>query len=151
MNTETRLNTNDEQFKTLLTETLETIDTDQPGKMRVSPVPSEIWFFCLNTTQFTILCDSFFVLGMTSMVSYKFGHVVASNFTIIKTDYETYAIVYRSDGYIYNSFMENENTYSCYRSTQFWSRTPALSDSFIQKVSVMMAKFEKLTGWLLTV
>lgn len=151
LNTETRLKTNDEKFKTLLSETLESINIDQPGKMRLRPLPSEFFlFFYWKKKQFPIWFD-LFALGMASLVSYNFGHVVDSNFTILKTDYETYAIVYRSDGYIYNSIIDNENIYSCSRSTQVWSRTPALNDDFKQKVSLLMPKtVKKECSWLLT-
>lgn len=66
---------------------------------------------------------------------YKCSHVVDSSFSVVKTDYETYAVINRSDGHIYNSISDQTNSYMCYSSTQIWSRTPALSDSFILKVS----------------
>ncbi|XP_055297356.1 uncharacterized protein LOC129565963 [Sitodiplosis mosellana] len=111
MTTETRLNTTDHKYRTKYTETLTVPDLDFLSKMSVSPLPR-----------------------VSEILSLRLTHMVESNFTVVNTDYETFALVYRCDGHVYYSINENKNLEDCSRHAFIWSRTPALSESFMRKI-----------------
>ncbi|XP_031627261.1 uncharacterized protein LOC116343376 [Contarinia nasturtii] len=115
MNTETKIEADGEKYRTSYSETLTIPDIDVPAHMSVSPIPR-----------------------VSGILSLKVGHMVQSNFTVIGTDYESYALVYRSDGFIYHSLKNKKNVEDCSHYAQIWSRTPVLSDSFNSKVKLIV-------------
>lgn len=71
------------------------------------------------------------------MLSIRTSYIIESNFTVVKTDYESYAVIHKSDGYIYHSSRKNENKEQCADQAKLWSRTRKLPDNFDVKVSLI--------------
>lgn len=68
------------------------------------------------------------------MLSVRSSYVVESNFTVVRTDYKSYAVIHRSDGYIYHSFGKSQNSEQCANHAKLWSRKPDLGAKFLEKV-----------------
>lgn len=78
------------------------------------------------------------LIGVLDFLPYPVSHMIQSNFTVANTDYESYAVVYRSFGLIHYSIATEETEESCTNYAQIWSRTPALTEKFIQKVDAFV-------------
>lgn len=76
-------------------------------------------------------------------MSIRSSLVVESNFTVIKTDYTSYALVHKCDGYVHHSKMKNENIELCSNHAKLWSRKPDLNDKFYVKVNFSIFFFLK--------